>query len=93
MRGRMGGRKGVRGFLLPERAPSEGPRSTAAVESSSHPRWLGDERKRKCVRSVKDGLAEIDPGTFIWLRIVIKLENALHKGAKRLTERIRCSLK
>jgi len=27
--------------LLPERAPSEGPRSTAAVESFPHPRLTG----------------------------------------------------
>ena len=41
--------------LLPERAPSEGPRSTAAVENSYRPCGLGDElEERKHARAVGD---------------------------------------
>jgi len=41
--------------LLPERAPSEGPRSTAAVENSYRPCRLGDElEERKLARAVGD---------------------------------------
>ena len=41
--------------LLPERAPSEGPRSTAAVETSYRPCRLSDElEERKHARAVGD---------------------------------------
>ena len=48
-------------FVLPERAPSEGPRSTAAVESSSHP-WLGDElwESTHATHTVEDALVFVE---------------------------------
>jgi hypothetical protein len=50
------GRKGVRSFLLlPERAPYEGPRSTAAVESSSRPCLAGFELEKKVQMETRRG--------------------------------------
>ena len=52
--------------LLPERAPSEGPRSTAAVKSSSHPclaeHRTGDESKngRAHVGALSRGILTIE---------------------------------
>ena len=47
--------------LLPERAPSEGPRSTAAVKSSSLPCLVGTERGQgyEWTRAVEDQSATI----------------------------------
>jgi len=50
--------------LLPERAPSEGPRSTAAVESSSHPPRLGNELEESNVRVVE--AARLLKGHEVW---------------------------